>query len=155
MSAVKKKSTIRFDEFRSISEEAIRAGYLPIGLLDRIPTAVHVDRKRGWVVQVWTGMSATPGCINTPWEGTARICVKHSKAKNVAQANSRKFDLPITWDELQEIKEWLFPGRIALEVYPPADKVVDVANLRWLWVLPPSAVLPFNLQSTSMQSLES
>lgn len=154
MSAVKKKSTIKFDEFRSISEEAIRAGYLPIGLLDRIPTAVHVDRKRGWVVQVWTGLAATPACIGTPWEGTARISVTHTKARDPKQFESKKFDIPIEWDELQEIKEWLFPGRIAVEVYPPESKVINVANMRWLWVLPLGAMLPFNLQATQ-QRLES
>lgn len=148
-------SSLKLHLFRQMSGAAIVHGYSAIGATERPPTAVWLEKQGGWVVQVWSGVSATPGCINTPWEGTARICVKHSKAKNVAQANSRKYDIPITWDELQAIKEWLFPGRIALEVYPPADKVVDVANLRWLWILPAGAVLPFNLQSTSMQRLES
>jgi hypothetical protein len=43
----------------------------------------------------------------------------------------------ITWDELMEIKtqcgrdlDW------AVEVYPPSDEVVNVANMRHLWLMP-------------------
>ena len=146
---------MNFHLFREVSQVAIAHGYSAIGATERPPTSVWLNKPDGWVIQVWSGIAATPGCIGTPWEGTARICVKHSKAKNREQASSRKHDIPITWDELQAIKEWLFAGRIALEVFPPQDKVVDVANLRWLWVLPAGAVLPFNLQATSMQRLES
>lgn len=42
----------------------------------------------------------------------------------------------ITWDELQEIKAQI--GRQdawAVEIHPPTDEVVDVANMRHLWLL--------------------
>lgn len=43
----------------------------------------------------------------------------------------------ITWDELQAIKDDAgFAGVAAVEIYPPTDKIVDMANLRHLWVLP-------------------
>lgn len=147
--------SIKFHLFREVSPAAIASGYSSMGANERKPTAVHIDRKNGWVIQVWTGISATPGCVGTPWEGTARICVQHSKAKSLNEFHSRKHDIPITWDELQAIKDWLFPGRIALEVYPPKDKIVNVANMRWLWVLPAGACLPFNLQAASVNRLES
>lgn len=42
----------------------------------------------------------------------------------------------ITWDELQRIKaECGYSGRDAVEVYPPTSDVVNVANMRHLWVL--------------------
>lgn len=43
----------------------------------------------------------------------------------------------ITWDDLQEIKRQIGMGdRSAVEVYPRDRDVVNVANLRHLWVLP-------------------
>lgn len=42
----------------------------------------------------------------------------------------------ITWDELQRIKnECGYAEFDAVEVFPPADDVVNVANMRHLWVL--------------------
>jgi hypothetical protein len=43
----------------------------------------------------------------------------------------------ITWDELQAIKRHVGCGDCwAVEVYPPDAEVVDVANIRHLWLLP-------------------
>ena len=45
----------------------------------------------------------------------------------------------ITWDELQRIKSEIGYGdRWAVEIFPPDDKVINVANLRHLWLLPSS-----------------
>lgn len=42
-----------------------------------------------------------------------------------------------TWDELQRLKaEAGFPDAWAVEVYPAAAEVVNVANIRHLWLLP-------------------
>ena len=49
----------------------------------------------------------------------------------------------ITWDDLQRLKsEAGFGDREAVEVFPPDGNVVDVANIRHLWVLPER--LPFS-----------
>jgi hypothetical protein len=43
----------------------------------------------------------------------------------------------ISWDELQHLKSLAgFGDFTAVELYPPADLVVNVANIRHLWVLP-------------------
>ncbi|AHF89535.1 hypothetical protein OPIT5_03975 [Opitutaceae bacterium TAV5] len=48
----------------------------------------------------------------------------------------------ITWDELQRIKAAVgFGDRQAVEIFPPDRDVVNVANIRHLWVLPEP--LPF------------
>jgi hypothetical protein len=117
------------------------------------PSRAYVDRPNGWCVQVYD--NATPGCDGTPWEGTLRVSVKHTRAKTPQNAAKRGYDLPITWDDLQTIKDHFWPERIAVEVFPPNDSIVDVADMRWLWVLPPGAVLPFNLQSSSIERLVS
>ena len=42
----------------------------------------------------------------------------------------------ISWDELQRIKaECGYADRAAVELYPPERDVVNVANIRHLWVL--------------------
>lgn len=48
----------------------------------------------------------------------------------------------ITWDELQRIKNECGYGNIdAIEIYPADNDVVNVANMRHLWVL--DAPIPF------------
>lgn len=43
----------------------------------------------------------------------------------------------LTWDELQAIKREIgFGDWYAVEVYPPDQDVVNVANFRHLWLLP-------------------
>ena len=117
------------------------------------PRWAYVDLARGVVVQVWD--NATTGCDGTPWEGTLRVAVKHSSGRTPKQVQGRDHSIPITWDELQAIKDHFWPGRIAIEVYPPKESIVNVADLRWLWVLPPGAMLPFNLQDKSTNILKS
>jgi len=117
------------------------------------PDKAYIDSKRNWCIQVWS--NATPGCDGTPWEGTLRVAVKHTRAKTREQYERREFSLPVTWDDMQAIKDRFWPDRIAVEVFPPKSKIVDVANMRWMWVLPKGAVLPFNLQASSIARLES
>lgn len=50
---------------------------------------------------------------------------------------SGRWDDNLTWDELQEIKRAVGYGDwYAVEVYPPDLDIVNVANMRHLWVLP-------------------
>lgn len=125
------------------------------GILDHpeAPQAAYVDREHGVCVQIWT--NATPGCDGTPWHGTLRVSVKHTRASTPSQVHQRGFSKPITWDDMQAIKDHFWPERIAVEVYPPRDKIVDVADMRWMRVLPPGAILPFNLQASSIERLAS
>jgi len=111
------------------------------------PDEAYVDRERGWCVQVYR--DKTPACNGTPWEGTLRVAVKHTRATNMDNFLKRGYGQPITWDDLQAIKDHFWPEQIGIEVYPPHDAIVDVAEMRWLWILPRGAILPFNLQTSS------
>lgn len=52
----------------------------------------------------------------------------------------------MTWKEKQKIKDEVFgPDRVAMEVMPRHDDIVDGANMYHIWVLPPGYVLPFGL----------
>ena len=121
------------------------ATYLPHSSA-QAPDEAYVDRERGWCIQVYR--DRTPACNGTPWEGTVRVAVKHTRATNKENYFKRGYGLPVTWDDLQAIKDHFWPEQIAVEVYPPHDSIVDVAEMRWLWVLPKGAILPFNLQDS-------
>ena len=52
----------------------------------------------------------------------------------------------ISWDELQRLKdEHLGPDVLAVEIYPPARRVVNELNMRHLWEVPQD-VLPIGLK---------
>lgn len=54
----------------------------------------------------------------------------------------------ITWDQLNEIKSKVgFSNMFALECYPEQKNIVNVANMRHLWILPER--LPFAWQKTA------
>ena len=50
--------------------------------------------------------------------------------------------IPGHWRQLQNIKNKIFGDEAtAIEFYPPESELEDVANIYWLWVIPPEAVL--------------
>lgn len=64
----------------------------------------------------------------------------HMLRISVSRATVRgdgRWDEDLTWDELQRIKNEIGLGQAwALECYPADAQVVNVANMRHLWVLP-------------------
>ena len=51
----------------------------------------------------------------------------------------------LTWEELQRLKsEAGYDSQEAVEIYPPDRDVVNVANMRHLWVLPIGKRMPFS-----------
>lgn len=51
------------------------------------------------------------------------------------------------WPEKQRIKDAFAPGRVAVEVFPRVDAVVDDDECWHLWVLPVGFDLPFTLEA--------
>lgn len=55
----------------------------------------------------------------------------------VTTGGDSKWDDGLSWDELQDIKGSIGRGnKYAIEVYPRDCDVVNVANMRHLWILP-------------------
>ncbi|MEP0763910.1 MAG: hypothetical protein HRF48_14365 [Chloroflexota bacterium] len=53
----------------------------------------------------------------------------------------------LTWSEKQWIKDQIVgPERLAIEVYPAREKLVDAANMYHLWVMPVGFTLPFGIK---------
>lgn len=108
------------------------------------PIKAYCDTTNRFTVQVFNVAS----CNGTPWEGMLRVGICFFRRPGVAHSQG---EIVKNWTFLQELKESLFPGRLAIEVYPAGCELVDVAPMRWLWVFPAGAWLPFNLGATSDQ----
>jgi hypothetical protein len=79
----------------------------------------EVYRSRDFLVMVYY----------TPGEPT-RLSVCRAEL-----GNDGRWKDGITWDELQDIKRAVGYGhKCAVEVYPPGEDVVNVANMRHLWI---------------------
>ncbi len=80
--------------------------------------------------EVWRSQAFRAQLFREPggWE---RVTVNRN-----AGPNSHCFPDGISWDELQQIKAQIGRGeRWAAELYPPEDEVVNIANMRHLWLL--------------------
>lgn len=81
---------------------------------------LRVFRSRHWLVQEF---DAAPHAL-------VRLSI------NRTTHNGDRWDGNIAWDDLQAIKNELgYAGHDAVEIYPAAADVVNVANMRHLWVL--------------------
>jgi hypothetical protein len=108
------------------------------------PERVWLSASKRWVVQQFA-VESTDG---TPWEGMKRVGIScYRKPSNP----DSQIEIEVSWSVLQSLKETLFPGYLAIEVYPAGSQVVDVAPMRWLWLLPDGAILPFTLSGTQSQ----
>lgn len=92
------------------------------------PTGVPIPEG----VQVWGSRDHLAVLYHDP-NGHDRLTINST----LMDRSTGRWDDGITWDELMAIKAQCgFADRWAVEVYPPDAEVVDVANLRHLWLLP-------------------
>ncbi len=97
---------------------------------------VAVWRSRTFCCQVY----ATNG-------GTGVIRLSFNRTETELVGNVCQWKQGISWDDLQRLKREVgFGERQAVEIYPADEHVVNVANMRHLWVLPQE--LPFAWGST-------
>lgn len=90
-------------------------------------TRLRVWRSKAFLVQEFSTSASSPF--------TAGI-VRLSVCRTQMLPNGR-WQEGISWDELQTIKNACgYADRDAVEVYPAEGDVVNVANMRHLWVLP-------------------
>ena len=72
--------------------------------------------------------------INTEW---GRVIHCAFRNKNGSE---------ISWKEKQWLKDSLFgEDRVAIEVFPQKDRLVDVANMYYIWVFEKGFELPFGI----------
>ncbi len=130
------RSTERLDitrqQLAQLREENKR---FPVDRLVEIPRAdwphsrdnlIRVLRNRDFLVQVFDE-SAVGGA------GVLRLSIQRCAFD---RASGRWID-GITWDDLQHLKTLAGYGdQAAIELFPPDRHVVNVANLRHIWIVP-------------------
>ena len=84
---------------------------------------LRVLRSRDFLVQVFN-------------EGRERVIVRLSVCRTRLNAAGTRWEDGITWDDLQRLKcEAGYADMDAVEIYPARANVVNVANVRHLWVM--------------------
>lgn len=75
-------------------------------------------------------------------DGVIRLSV------NRTTLNANGWDDNLSWDELQHIKtECGYGDRVAIEIYPDESNLVNVANIRHLWILQEAPVFMWRKSS--------
>lgn len=89
---------------------------------------IAVFRSRDFLVQIFPAT-----------ESIVRMSVNRTELRQDGRWSDE-----ISWDELQRLKAEAGYGDLdAIEIYPPDKDVVNVANMRHLWILPDDLKLPF------------
>jgi hypothetical protein len=91
------------------------------------------------LASVWTSTSVMVQAYTVAdYPGAIRLSVNRHDCKD-----------GLTWDDLAFVLHACMPGAWAVEVFPPADAVHNVANMRHLWVYPEGRRPPFELRGRS------
>lgn len=105
------------DDFREMPENSWAKNWKT----DNGEKPFKVLRSRKFLVQVFRQPT-----------GIIRITINRTRLKAIG-----RWEDGITWDEIQKIKTQIgYSHRDAVEVYPKDEDIVDVANMRHIWVLP-------------------
>jgi hypothetical protein len=99
-------------------------------VLERVPTEQWPARISG-LVEVWLSRKYLVQVFNE-FDGMLRVSIN----RTTLRADGR-WEENLTWDEMQEIKRQI--GRAdcyAVEVLPRDCDIVNVANMRHMWILP-------------------
>lgn len=81
-------------------------------------------------VEIWRSREFLAQVYETPTEGIKRLSVNRTMIED-----SGAWSAEITWEELQRVKSECGFGKMwACELYPHDDEVVNVANMRHLFI---------------------
>jgi hypothetical protein len=106
----------------------------------KLPTALQEVPRSQWPSQwpdtkapqlsVWRSRTFLVQVFSAPAPAIARLSINRTSLDGTRWAEG------IEWEELQRLKgECGYGAHDAVEVYPPDRDVVNVANMRHLWVL--------------------
>lgn len=101
--------------------------------------------------ELWKGLRSTEERQTEVWRSRDFLLIVYDEGGGIERLSFLRTQLAtdsgrwvdgIAWDDLQRLKRECGRGQsFAVEVYPPDRDLVNVANMRHLWVLP--APLPF------------
>ena len=93
------------------------------------------------------GYSVTSRMIETKFGNVEHVAiVKHQNGGSLIATGGER---PIGWNEKMMIKNELFgENRVAIEVYPKQEKLIDVTDTYHLWVFDKDFDMPFGIHPT-------
>ncbi len=116
----------------------------------RLPAYLELVPRHEWPIQlqstnvlrVWRSRDF----LVQEYAETGPVLVRLSVLRTTLDPKAGRWIDGITWDDLQRIKhECGYGHHDALELYPPDHDVVNVANLRHLWIM--RDLVPFGWRS--------
>lgn len=82
--------------------------------------------------------------IKTEWGTVEHVTIQRIHSDDEVARTDGERDIP--WAEKQAIKDEIFgKNRVAIEVFPSADRMVDLADVYHLWVFEEGFRLPFGI----------
>jgi hypothetical protein len=101
--------------------------------MHRLPDSAieaQVEKSQGRLIEVWRSRFY----LCQVYFETDKI-TRLSICRPEIDINNRRWRDGLMWDDLQQVKTEVGRGHLdAVEVYPPDEDVVNVANFRHLWV---------------------
>ncbi len=102
---------------------------LPTNLVD-VPSSSWPEYRPRSLIRVWRSSRFLVQQHVATHPALFRLSIARTKL------NGGRWEDGISWDELQDIKNEIgFRDFCAVEIFPPEDDKVDVANMRHLWIL--------------------
>lgn len=106
------------------------------------------EMDRSWI-RVEDGVSVSSRLLKTPWGN-----VEHVTISRFVEPGSITFDGSgdLSWSEKYAIKNELFgENRVAIEIFPTTDRLVDVCDVYHLWVFDKKFKMPFGIHPKEYQ----
>jgi hypothetical protein len=121
----------------ALERKALRSGHW--GYWRHTPLPTGLLNTDGWCRDIRSSYANDLYAVLVRPMDTAWGLMHHCAIRTVSS-------LERPWRDKQRIKNELF-GRnhTALEVMPPADELVDEADMYHMWIMPPGRHLPFSL----------
>lgn len=102
----------------------------------------HKEMDRCWIRKE-DGVCVSSRLLRTEWGKVEHVTITHSTSGFVPSTDGSG---SFTWAEKQQIKNELFgENRVAIEIYPKQDRLVDEADVYHLWVFDKKFNLPFGI----------
>ena len=102
------------------------------------------EMDRCWI-RTEDGVCVCSRLLRTQWGKVEHVTITRRR-KGEDPWDIRSGDTSFTWADKQEIKDDLFgKNRLAIEVYPKEDRLVDSSNVYHLWVFDKNFNLPFGI----------
>lgn len=113
------------------------------------PTQEKVDAIRAQAEKMGLDPDVAEGYVREPaemWQNDRfTVVVQRRQDGSVVSLSVRRADRKpdIGWRDLQRIKSQLAGDETeGFELFPAESRLVDTANQRWLWCMPPGEMLP-------------